>query len=181
MLSFGVVALEFYLPPVCAPQASDPLETCYQMSDDSAQLACFRREMQRRHALAAGGTTYASSASTSGAASAPAALGHLAAAPTRSADDTVGLDGKQLAIKRKAEGIPPSVVKPIVAALLHLRSRPGHQYSFELDNGQVWEATDTEPDLFLKPHETVTIKPGVLGAFLLKTEEGISVRVHRVR
>ena len=96
-------------------------------------------------------------------------------------DETIGLDGKQLILKRKNEGLQPEAPQPIVAAIAALRQRPGHMYYFELDNGQLWESTDAEPHLFLGPHETVRIKPGVLGAFFLKTQAGLSIRVHRVR
>jgi hypothetical protein len=95
--------------------------------------------------------------------------------------DTVGLDGKQLIIKRREAGVQPEPIKPITAAVAALKSRPGHQYYFELDNGQVWESTDSEGDLLLGPHETVVIRPGVLGAFFLKTPQGRSIRVHRLR
>ena len=144
-----------------AQGTTDPMETCYRLTDPGVQLACFKQEMQRRHAVARG-------------------TGVTTVTHTPS-DDTIGLDGKQLRIKRKEEGIQPPTVKPIVAALTQLRSRPGHQYFFELDNGQVWESTDAEPNLFPGPHETVTIRPGVFGAFFLKTQAGRSIRVHRLR
>jgi hypothetical protein len=62
-----------------------------------------------------------------------------------------------------------------------LKPRPGHLYYFELDNGQTWESTDSEGDLFLAPHAKVIIRPGLFGAFFLKTPEGNSIRVHRLR
>ena len=144
---------------VRAQDSTDPMEVCYRMADADRRHACFDQEMQRRHAAAAD-------------ASHPAAV--------RPAD-TVGLDGRQLILKRKQEGIQPEVVKPIAAAIAKLRPRPDHQYDFELDNGQVWESTDSEGELFLGPHESVLIRPGVLGAFFLKTADGHSIRVHRLR
>jgi hypothetical protein len=149
---------------VLAQESTDPMEVCYRMSDADLRHACFDREMQRRHSAGAN------------AAGAPASQPAPAAT-----DDTVGLDGKQLIIKRKQEGIQPETVKPITAAIARLRPRPGHLYYFELDNGQVWESTDSEADLLLGPHEAVSIRPGILGAFFLKTAEGRSIRVHRLR
>jgi hypothetical protein len=155
------------LPKVALTQdSSDPMEVCFRVSDSAARLACFDNEMRRRHA---------------GAPRPPSTTVNSTAAPTQVPDDTVGLDGRQLILKRKAEHIPAEVVKPIVAALIRMTQRPGHQYLFELQNGQLWESTDTEPDLFLSPHEMVTIRPGVLGAFFLKSQEGNSIRVHRLR
>ncbi len=96
-------------------------------------------------------------------------------------DDTIGLDGKQLSLRRKEEGIAPPAPTLIVAGLTQLQPRPGHQYFFELDNGQLWESVDNEGPLLLGPHETVSIRSGLLGAFFLKTSAGNSIRVHRLR
>ena len=158
------------LPAMAAgQQVADPLDACYQLPDTTARVACYDQEVQRRHAAAAQGSH-------------PVAIAPKPTpAPSPARDDTIGLDGKQLDIKRKQEGIQPVAIKPIVASLTRLQPLPGHQYHFELDNGQVWESTDTEPDLFLNPPETVTIRPGILGAFFLKTQEGNSIRVHRLR
>ena len=163
-----------------AQEATDPMETCYRLTDPGAQLACFKQEMQRRHA-ASRGTGIAPVAPTAKTAAPAAAASEAHTATHTPPDDTIGLDGRQLRIKRNEEGIQPPTLKPIVAALTQLKSRPGHQYFFELDNGQVWESTDAEPDLFPGPHETVTIRPGVFGAFFLKTQAGRSIRVHRLR
>ncbi len=65
--------------------------------------------------------------------------------------------------------------------MTQLQRRPGHQYYFELDNGQLWESVDNQGELLLDRHETVSIRSGVLGAFFLKTREGTSIRVHRLR
>jgi hypothetical protein len=165
-----------------AQQNADPMEACFRMTDPDARFACYDHEMQRRHAVAAPHAGNAPLAPSS--AAAPTATpGTTAVTPAtkRPIDDTVGLDGKQLSLKRKEEGIKPVQVQPIVAALASLKPRPGHLYYFELDNGQVWESTDSEPNLLLGSHETVTIRPGFLGAFFLKTQEGISIRVHRLR
>jgi hypothetical protein len=95
--------------------------------------------------------------------------------------ESAGPDGKQPIINRKEADTPPAAVKPLSASIARLKPRPGHLYYFELDNGQVWESTDSEADLFVGPHEKVLIRPGVLGAFFLKTPEGRSIRVHRLR
>jgi hypothetical protein len=173
LLSFGM------LPKIALTQDnSDPMEFCYHMSDSAARLSCFDKEMQRRHA-----TLHQKSAAPTAASAptAPSTTTSMTTARTRAPDDTVGLDGRQLMLKRKAENIHIDPPEPMVVTLTHLTQHPGHQYSFELDNGQVWESTDAEGDLFLGPHETVTIRPGVLGAFFLKTQTGLSIRVHRLR
>ena len=150
------------------------MEACSQLSDASARLACFDHEIQRRHAAGTGTTSPANAAPAPG--STPARI-----VSQKPAADTIGLDGKQLSLKRKEEGIAPAAPTLIVAGLRQLQPRPGHQYYFALDNGQVWESTDNEGQLLLGPHETITIRSGLLGAFFLKTQEGNSIRVHRLR
>jgi hypothetical protein len=165
-----------------AQGSTDPMEVCFRMSDRDARLTCFDNEMQRRHTLAARGPTTAPTAPA--ATSAPPATRATAGVNTAKKgppDDTIGLDGKQLILKRKEEDIQSETVKPMVAVIAKVIVRPGHLYYFELENGQVWESTDTAPELFLDPHETVVIRPGILGAFFLKTQEGNSIRVHRLR
>jgi hypothetical protein len=179
---FGILIFAQSSVIAVAQESADPMEVCFRMTDPGARYACYDHEMQRRHAVAAPGPGIAPPAPAG--ADAPATLPGTPSTTTpvnRPIDDTIGLDGKQLILKRKAEGLQPERVQPIVAAIAALKQRPGHLYYFELDNGQVWESTDSEPELFLGPHETVRIRPGVLGAFFLKTQEGNSIRVHRVR
>jgi hypothetical protein len=179
---FGILILAQSSVIAVAQESADPMEACFRMTDPDARFACYDREMQRRHAVAPPGSRIAPPAPAG--ADAPATLPgtpNITTAINRPIDDTIGLDGKQLILKRKEEGLKPEPIQPIVAAITALKERPGHLYYFELDNGQVWESTDGEPELFLGPHETVRIRPGVLGAFFLKTQEGNSIRVHRVR
>jgi hypothetical protein len=168
LLSYGAVG-------ATAQQPADPIDSCPQVTNPSERLACFDRESQKRRA--------AMSPSVNAVVQKPpttvASPAEISAVVKSKSDDTIGLDGRQLDIKRKEEGIQPARAAPITAAISRLTSRPG-QYYFELDNGQVWQSTDTVPQLFLAPHETVLIRPGVLGAFFLKTQAGLSIRVHRV-
>ena len=97
------------------------------------------------------------------------------------AEDNVGLEGPQLHQKLKEEGVPVAPVKPIVATITRLLPRGANEYAFELDNGQTWEQSETKADLYVKPQDSVTIKPGVLGSFYMTTSRSQRVRVHRIR
>jgi hypothetical protein len=177
---FGLLLTLGYCSAMALAQGSaDPMEACSQLSDANARLACFDHEIQRRHDAAASTTSPANAAPAAPAAA--AAKTPARAVSPQPADDTIGLDGKQLLIRRKEEGIAPAAPTHIVAVLAQLRPQPGNQYYFELDNGQVWESTDNQGALLLGRHETVTIRSGVLGAFFLKTQEGNSIRVHRLK
>jgi hypothetical protein len=169
-------------PEIALTQDSlDPMEKCFSVSDSAARLACFDSEMRRRHAAAVSKSAAPVVPAPEAPVPPPSPAAGVTTARTRAADDTVGLDGRQLILKRKAENIPSDAPEPMVVGLTRLIQQPGHQYYFELDNGQVWESTETTEDLFLGPHETVTIRPGIMGAFFLKTQEGNSIRVHRLR
>jgi hypothetical protein len=180
---FGLLLALGYCSAMALAQGSaDPMEACSQLSDANARLACFDHEIQRRHAAAASANSPPNAAPASPASPAtPTVETPARAISQKPADDTIGLDGKQLLIKRKEEGIAPAAPTHIVAELAHLDPRPGNQYYFELANGQVWESTDNQGALLLGRHETVTIRSGVLGAFFLKTQEGNSIRVHRLK
>lgn len=147
--------------------AQDPLEACYQQPDGAPRLACFDKEMQRRHAA---------SAAT---AAAPAATPAPAVA-TNPPADTVGLQGSALRKKLKAEGVPEEKVQPIVAKVVRMVPRPHDETAFVLDNGQTWEQVETLDGLNVRLQDTVTIKPGILGAFFLSTAHKQTIRVQRI-
>ena len=70
---------------------------------------------------------------------------------------------------------------PIVAQVSRAVSHPDHRYTFFLDNGQVWEQVETQPGLYVDKNEAITIDPGILGAFFLKTSKEKYVRVRRLQ
>lgn len=179
------------LPAIAAAQGSpDPLDACVKQTDATARLACFDHEMQRRHATtpaatstpAATGSPAATTTPTATATPAATAAPGTAAADRNHADENIGLEGTQLHKKLKEQGVEtkPEPVKPIVSTIARLLPRPDNQYAFELDNGQTWEQAESKT-LSVNPHDTVTIQPGVLGAFFMTTQRHQRVRVHRIR
>ena len=168
--ALAVLSCALHSTVALTQDSSDPMEICSRISGSTARLACFDDEMRRRHAAAhLNHVAPAAIAPTPSPPSAvvPSTAASLTTARTQTSDGSAGPDRH-----------PP---EPMVVTLTRLTQRPGHQYSFELDNGQVWESTDAEGDLFLGPHESVTIRAGVMGAFFLKTQSGLSIRVHRLR
>jgi hypothetical protein len=161
-----VIGLGLFSTLALAQSKQDPLEACYQQPDGAPRLACFNREMQRRQAATAAGAApaTASAAATSGATVA----------------DTVGLQGSALRKKLKEDGVNPEQVQPIVAKVVRMVPRPHAELAFVLDNGQTWEQLETLDSLNIKLQDTVTIKPGILGAFFLSTPRSQTIRVHRI-
>jgi hypothetical protein len=179
------------LPVIAAAQSSpDPLDACVKQTDATARLACFDHEMQRRHATkpaatstpAATGRPAATSTPTATATPSATAAPGTAAADQNHTDENIGLEGTQLHKKLREQGVEtrPEPVKPIVSTIARLLPRPDNQYAFELDNGQTWEQAESKT-LNVNPHDTVTIQPGVLGAFFMTTQRHQRVRVHRIR
>lgn len=167
------------LSAAAAAQQPDAIDVCAQVKDSAARLACFDRATAARHA------TQPISPSTAGAgAAAPATSRAAPAAPAAApaaADKDVGLDARTLSKERKARGEPkPPPPAPIVARLVKIIPRQPQINAFELDNGQIWEQSESM-DIQAEPQEQVTIKPGIMNAFFLKTADGAVVRVHRVK
>ncbi len=189
--TIGFLLATAFSAAAAAQPAPDPLEACYQKPDGAARLACFDQEMQRRHATGAPQKAPANTAAP--AARAPDAP--LAARPsvqketagpgtaTSHVDDNVGLEGAQLRKKLREQGISDERPKPqpIVAQVAQAKWRADHRYTFLLDNGQIWEQVEDQPGLFVDAHESVTISPGVLGSFFLKTSKDRYVRVRRLQ
>ena len=187
-----------------AQSPSDPLEACAQKADATARLACFDQEMQRRHATNAPHTAPALTPSASRAPASPVALAPATsvastpstpAAPVPTApsapaatsaaahvDENAGLSGPTLRKKLRDEGIEETPKpKPIVAQVSKALWRPDHRYTLALDNGQVWEQVEEQQGIYVDARDTVTISPGVLGAFFLETSKRKSFRVRRLQ
>jgi hypothetical protein len=149
-------------------QPSDAFDACASVQDSAARVACFDRAVAARHAAQ----------STP---SQPPAAVTAAPPPTKSTDSTVGLDARQVHKLQQARGeAKPPPPAPITARLVRIIPRQPLISAFELDNGQVWEQVESMK-LAPEPQELVTIRPGLLGAFFLKTAAGAVVRVHRLR
>ena len=154
-----LISLGLFSSLALAQSKPDPLEACYQQPDGAPRLACFNREMQRRQAA--------------GSTSVPSGDAKVAA-------DTVGLQGSALRKKLKDDGVSSEAVNPIVAKVVRVVPRPHAELAFVLDNGQTWEQVETLDGLNVQLQDTVTIKPGILGAFFLSTPHKQTIRVHRI-
>ena len=170
----------------CIP---DTLEACVKQTDASARLACFDKEMQRRHVVATAPVAPAPAtappvASTAGA-TAATAVASVAAAPAAAApkppDENYGLQGQQLQKKLKEQHAKPPPLQPLAATVSRVLPRPDNEYAFELDNGQVWEQAESKSNLNIKPQDAVTIVPGTLGSFFLTDGKHLRLRVHRIK
>ena len=185
--------------------AADPLDACSAEKDDAARLACFDRQMalRHRHAGAQLGAT-AQPTSPHPAAQQPQAQpagpppqvtqshGQTAVSPpqvTQSLGRTVVPPPPQGAgaspppapdanygLHAKARALPP--VSATVARLVRVSAT---EYAFQLDNGQIWQQTDSRPGLSVRVNDRVTINPGIFGDFFFTTADRQRIRVKRIR
>ena len=176
-----------------AGQQHDAFDACAREHDAAKRLACFDRQVAVRHATDHPGAAPATSAP---AAAAPSktptlALPTEAPGPARSVKETpappsavnrdIGLDARERRRERRERGEPePPPPAAIVATIVRVIPREPLISAFELDNGQIWEQTESMK-LATRAQEKVTIRPGVLGSFFLKSADGTVIRVHRVR
>jgi hypothetical protein len=161
------------LSAVATAQQSDPYHACAAEKDSTARLACFDGVDSARHPT------------SSAPSNAPAVSNAPAAAPPpgRPADPDIGLDARQARLERAQRGEPepaPAQSAVIVATVVTVIPRTPLISAFELSNGQIWEQAESMR-FSAEPQQTVTIRPGLLGAFFLKNAAGDSVRVHRVK
>jgi len=180
--------------------ATDPLERCAAEKDDAARLACFDRQMALRHGNHSAGAPpgaaqpvpaapppavksapqpdrpqgHAATAQPQTAAPAASAASQSAQAP----DPNMGLQGAALRKKLKEERKEqPRPVRATVARLVPLAHS---EYAFELDNGQIWQETDSRGGVTLKVNDPVTISPGIFGDFFFTTSTHVRIRVKRI-
>jgi hypothetical protein len=142
---------------VAAQPPADPMEVCSRKEDVKARLECFDQEMKRRHAPAA-------------------------KPEEKRTDENFGLEGDALRHRLKEEGVvKPPPPQPLSSQVVQAKESPNHLFTFTLNNGQVWEQTETRQGFYLAPKEAVTISAGTLGSYFLETPKKEYVRVRRVK
>lgn len=173
-------------------QAPRGAAECADVQEDSARLACydrynpFRKQAAKAAVPAASprtssGTTAPSSAQVSKpAVAAPAAPAASAAAPA-SADANFGLDPEVVRSRQAASQGEQSGPRSVAARLTTVKQRPDGKWLLDLDNGQRWTQVDRSPGLILKSGDTVTIKEGKLGGYMLASQSGLTTRVKRLQ
>jgi hypothetical protein len=141
---------------------------CAALDDPAARLACFDAAFPR-----------ASRASPPGPAMAPAAAAAAAATDEPPSEARkFGLSTQQ----RKA--IEPKPAQPemvaTTAAVRTVRRLPPGYLLIELDNDQLWQQTEIDSRVWLRPGDRVTIRRAALGSYLLDTPAHFSTRVRRL-
>jgi hypothetical protein len=102
----------------------------------------------------------------------------VAAAPVPAAAPTEEDFGRSR-VQEAARSTSPPEIKTVTAKVAGFGRSPNLRTQITLDNGQIWEYQD-DPDPLLAIGDSVTIKHGTLGSFLLVTQTKLSHRVRRI-
>jgi hypothetical protein len=147
-----------------APASTAEFLACAAEKDDARRQACFDAAVAR-----------ARTAPASPASPAPAVV-----AVPLSKEERFGLHGD---LKReKAQEVPElQELEQLQAEVTKVSSKPHGELVVTLENGQVWTEIQPNSGARVKAGERVTIKPGVLGSFLLVPPNGRSTKVIRIR
>lgn len=99
-------------------------------------------------------------------------------------------DARRLACYDEAFGAPDSPANDAArreessysfSAVVSGLARRGDRFVATLDNGQVWSQTETNTRIDVRVGDTVSIRRGALGSYLLSDGEGLATRVKRLR
>jgi hypothetical protein len=147
---------------------TERLRACAALKADAERLACYDREVPRL--LSAPTTTAPTAASVAASA---------AAAPGPTPEQRFGLATEKLSEKYPVpkESAP---LRDLTAHVLHSTRLPSGNFLIELDNDQVWWQIDTDVNLHLRTGAAVTIEPGAIGSYWLKSD-GRGAHVKRIR
>jgi len=152
--------------------AAEPSHPCSAIDDASQRLACYDAAFGRP----AGATTVTI---TPKPALAPATTATAAAVdPVAQQRAEFGLSD---AAKKARDPQQAAQAESITDTLAALGQRPTGELVFNLQNGQVWMQIESDTRTRVKAGDTVTIRKGALGSFLLVGPDRVSVRVRRAR
>jgi hypothetical protein len=149
--------------PVSVPMSV--LKQCAEINEPAKRLACYDQVVERP---AAAGTALPknSAVAKDSATAAPAATG----APVPKA--SFGLYNAE-------HPAAPAVEALITAKVISIGISSSGRSTVALEGNQVWELDSADP--VLANGDTVTVKRGTLGSFILTTAAGRLHRVHRIR
>ena len=170
-LGFGSLAL-------VAAQAAPPsipmsvLKQCAEINEPAKRLACYDQVAERPPAVGAALPKNSQGAKDSSAAAAPTAAAASAATTTSPPKESFGLYTAEHPAAPKVEAL-------ITAKVISIGISSSGRSTVTLEGDQVWELDSADP--VLAAGQTVTVKRGTLGSFILTTAAGRLHRAHRIR
>lgn len=164
----GLAALAA-LPAAPAAETSHP---CAQVRDDTDRLACydaaFGKPARPATATSAGDSPRPPAATPP---SAPPAAGRPTAAPTAAKPE-------RAVAKSDA---PVQTTATFTAAVTAFSRLNNGRFVVTLENGQVWQQIEPDAVAEVAVGDKVTLRPAMLGSWMLVTRAGVKTRVTRVK
>lgn len=151
--------------PVSVPMSV--LKQCAEINESAKRLACYD-QVAERPPPAAGAALSKNSSSPKGSAPAPASDSTATGAPK----EAFGLYNAEHPAAAAVEAL-------ITAKVISIGISSSGRSTVALEGNQVWELDSADP--VLAKGDTVTVKRGTLGSFILTTAAGRLHRAHRVR
>jgi len=168
-------------PVTSSPPAATVPPPAPQAASGAAHAATSAGAAATAPPAPAAAVAHAAPAPVPAAAPASASTDSASGSTTGPADPNYGLQGSQLRRAQGREGMPPPAKpQPLVAAVSSVKQYTPSELRVTLNNGQVWEQAESRTGFWLRPGQTVTITPGVLGSFFLTDDEHQRVRVKRI-
>lgn len=178
-ISLHLFGAALVLSHSAATQAASPLPAeaaeCASIDDDTARLACYDgyspplKNARRAQPAAARAGTELREGAASTKSDSPVQLATAKASPE------FELDKRQ---QRESEHKPAR--QTLVARVVSISRRNDGGLLLRLDNGQSWLQLEQRGGASLAPGDTVSITPGMLGSYLLRSDSGVSSRVRRL-
>jgi len=154
---------------------------CAAISDNTARLTCydeaFGRPATAAPAPVSAGAPTAATAAT--AASAATVAVPVAAATAQTAEQQFGLSQQQ-ARATAPKPVETKGPEKIQSAATEIKRKPLGELVISLENGQVWEQTEVDSTVHIKPGDPVTVSKAAFGSFMM-TSGHSTLRVRRIR
>jgi hypothetical protein len=134
--------------------ADDARHPCAHVRNDTDRLACYDQAFGKP------------AESTANAGAAPQVL--------------FGFTEKEVA-RNTGQGAEAAGLTSVSAAVTSLGRRRDGKFVVTLDNAQVWAQSEINSQADVEIGDTITVRRGALGSYLLVTKAGIGTRVRRVK
>jgi hypothetical protein len=147
------------------------MRACAAERDDARRLSCYDKQF-RQSAVSPSRAESPSRPESSGRPESPVEPNAL------SAEERFGMSAE---LERKEHGAPGQAAQlgKMSSRIATVSYRLRGEAVVTLDNGQVWEQSEVQPRVPLKPGDPVSIRRGALGSFWLSAS-GSGFRVRRV-
>jgi hypothetical protein len=149
--------------------------SCTRVDDSTARLACYDRAAGRPS------MTTAPPAATAGPVRTAPVAPPAPAAPPAAVDPVAKFGAADTVVAKRQASVEKDEVKQVEAKVAAVRKRATGQHILTLDNGQVWEQTETRSEPQYAVGDVVVIRRGLLGSFILTLAKGSpSSRARRI-